>query len=146
MDAKRSIRLMTLVGLLTCGGPGGCGSATLLRGSVEVDLAFDTFTASAHGTQLLLTYGRKAGDVVAAIALETQGAALSNGKTMSQSDFIKFATVSRNMTDSSLLPPILQGYIKFDRFTLTPGHPVSGNFFIVFVKGTTLEGTFEGKL
>ncbi|RYF06273.1 MAG: hypothetical protein EOO40_09325 [Deltaproteobacteria bacterium] len=124
----------------------GCGSHNTLSGSVQLDLAFDTFVASTQGTQLLLSYTRKAGGKVAQLSYNTEGANLGNGTTVAGSDFLARAAVSRAMGDDSAFPDILQGSIYFDRFNMTKGEHLSGTFTMIFVKGSTLNGQFDADI
>lgn len=142
--------LMALVvSTLLVVGAQSCGASNALYGSVSTtdNLQYDSTIFAVQTTFITLSYLRKDGEVVAKLAIDTNGLSLASGSTITGDDFLNHVTLTRQVTDQNqMFSKIARGSINFDTYSLTPGSQVSGHFAVTFDTGDLLEGDFSGNL
>jgi hypothetical protein len=144
-----SVFMALLVTTVLVVGAQSCGGSNALYGSVsEADnLQYDSTIFGVQTTFITIAYVRKDGEVVAKLAIDTNGLSLASGVTLSGNDFLTHVTVSRNVTDQNqMFRPVVRGSINFNDYSTAVGGSLSGHFAVTFDSGDILSGDFSGNL
>ena len=131
-----------------------CGGSTL-TGSVvsSSDLSFDYVEAELVSGELVVRYLSNDVDPVprepvrlsmdSAVSTGTEIPAVPN---LRLSHYLVVRAPGGDLVEAPPFPDLDHGHILFNSVGTTSGHAVAGNFSLVFVDGSNLEGTFSTSL
>jgi hypothetical protein len=129
----------------------GCSTSSL-DGSIgdTMSLKFDRVKIKKQDVFLVTEYLRdtiRGTEKVCKLSLDTGGMDLDAGApNLKAEEFLARVNLQRVTFDQDEFPEMEKGRLRFDHFDFRDGGSVEGDFLIVFVDSTTLQGLFIGSV